>query len=132
MTYSGPFAVKNTLRFVNSLPRRQRVPFSEKLRCNDERALDLLEKILVFDPRKRVNATECLAHEYLEPYHDPRDEPVAAEKFDWRFNDADLPVDTWKRMVYAEVLDFHVEDPEIQSLTISRGQQPCTSHAGGI
>ena len=121
--YSGPFAAKpyimlisalmlhvlinvgiQTLRFVDSLPRRQRVPFSEKLRCNDESALDLLENILVFDPRKRINATECLTHDYLRPYHDPRDEPVAAEKFDWSFNDADLPVDTWKVMMHAEFL----------------------------
>ena len=27
------------------------------------------------------------------------DEPVAEEKFDWSFNDADLPVDTWKIMM---------------------------------
>jgi p38 MAP kinase len=93
-----------TLRFVQSLPKRQRVPFSEKLRCNDESALDLLEKMLVFDPRKRINASECLSHEYVAPYHDPTDEPVAAEKFDWSFNDADLPVDTWKVMMYAEIL----------------------------
>ena len=93
-----------TLRFVQSLPKRQRVPFSEKLRCNDESALDLLEKMLVFDPRKRINASECLSHEYVAPYHDPTDEPVAAEKFDWSFNDADLPVDNWKVMMYAEIL----------------------------
>jgi p38 MAP kinase len=93
-----------TLRFVQSLPKRQRVPFNEKLRCNDESALDLLEKMLVFDPRKRINATECLSHEYVSPYHDPTDEPVAAEKFDWSFNDADLPVDSWKVMMYAEIL----------------------------
>lgn len=67
-------------------------------------ALDLLEKMLVFDPRKRINATECLAHEYVAPYHDPTDEPEAAEKFDWSFNDADLPVDTWKVMMYSEIL----------------------------
>jgi serine/threonine protein kinase len=67
-------------------------------------ALDLLEKMLVFDPRKRINATECLEHEYVAPYHDPTDEPVAAEKFDWSFNDADLPVDTWKVMMYSEIL----------------------------
>jgi p38 MAP kinase len=51
--------------------------------------------MLVFDPRKRITAAEALAHEYLAPYHDPTDEPVAAEPFDWSFNDADLPVDTW-------------------------------------
>lgn len=88
-------------------------------------AIDLLEKMLVFDPRKRIDATQALAHEYLAPYHDPTDEPVAPEPFDWSFNDADLPVDTWKIMVgrvqnevhtsdsdaclqmYSEILDFH-------------------------
>ena len=52
--------------------------------------------MLVFDPRLRVRAGDALAHEYLAPYHDPSDEPVADEKFDWSFNDADLPVDQWK------------------------------------
>lgn len=67
-------------------------------------AIDLLEKMLVFDPRKRITAPESLAHEYVSPYHDPSDEPEAAEKFDWSFNDADLPVDTWKVMMYSEIL----------------------------
>ena len=67
-------------------------------------AIDLLEKMLVFDPRKRITATESLGHEYVAPYHDPTDEPEAAEKFDWSFNDADLPVDTWKVMMYSEIL----------------------------
>ena len=62
-------------------------------------AVDLLERMLVFDPKKRIRAGEALAHEYLAPYHDPTDEPVAQEKFDWSFNDADLPVDTWKIMM---------------------------------
>jgi len=56
--------------------------------------------MLVFDPKKRITATDALAHEYLAPYHDPTDEPVAEEKFDWSFNDADLPVDTWKIMMW--------------------------------
>lgn len=68
--------------------------------------------MLVFDPRKRIDATESLAHEYVAPYHDPTDEPVANEKFDWSFNDAELPIDTWKVMMYSEILDFHqVSDP---------------------
>ena len=62
-------------------------------------AIDLLEKMLVFDPKKRITAAGGLAHEYLSPYHDPTDEPVAEEKFDWSFNDADLPIDTWKIMM---------------------------------
>jgi len=98
---------ENTLRFVQSLPKRERVPFTQKFKTNDPSALDLLEKMLVFDPRKRITATECLGEEYVSPYHDPSDEPDAKEKFDWSFNDADLPVDTWKVMMYSEILDFH-------------------------
>lgn len=65
--------------------------------------------MLVFDPRKRVKATEALAHEYLAPYHDPTDEPVSEEKFDWSFNDADLPVDTWKIMMYEQLYEQSTE-----------------------
>jgi len=59
--------------------------------------------MLVFDPRTRVKAADALADPYLAPYHDPTDEPEAEEKFDWSFNDADLPVDTWKIMMYVHI-----------------------------
>ncbi|TIA88155.1 hypothetical protein E3P81_03641 [Wallemia ichthyophaga] len=96
-----------TLRFVQSLPKKPRIPFNEKFKTNDPLALDLVEKMLSFDPRTRITASQALAHPYLAPYHDPNDEPVAAEQFDWSFNDADLPIDTWKVMMYSEILDFH-------------------------
>lgn len=37
--------------------------------------LDLLRRMLVFDPSQRITAAEALAHPYLAAYHDPRDEP---------------------------------------------------------
>lgn len=40
-------------------------------------ALDLLEKLLAFNPVKRITVEEALKHPYLEPYHDPEDEPTA-------------------------------------------------------
>jgi len=85
---------------------------SSKFTTADPAAVDLLEAMLVFDPRKRVKAGDALAHEYLSPYHDPTDEPVAEDKFDWSFNDADLPVDTWKIMMYSEILDYHNVDAQ--------------------
>ena len=109
---------------MQSLPKRERQPLSNKFKNADPlgmfpmhciyalltiTAIDLLEAMLVFDPRKRVRAAEALAHEYLAPYHDPNDEPVAEEKFDWSFNDADLPVDTRKIMMYEQLYDLPLE-----------------------
>ncbi|KAJ5277491.1 Mitogen-activated protein kinase hog1 [Penicillium chrysogenum] len=103
---------ENTLRFVKSLPKRERHPLANKFRNADADAVDLLERILVFNPTERIRAAEALAHEYLAPYHDPTDEPVAQEKFDWSFTNLDLPVDTWKTMMYSETLDFHNIDQD--------------------
>ncbi|EIE81061.1 mitogen-activated protein kinase HOG1 [Rhizopus delemar RA 99-880] len=101
---------ENTLRFVKNLPKRDPIPFSQRFVGQDPQAVDLLEKMLSFDPSKRITAEEALSHPYLAPYHDPTDEPVSPEKFDWSFNEADLPIDTWKVMMYSEILDFHNVD----------------------
>ena len=98
---------ENTLKFVQSLPHRDPIPLTERFKDVEPDAVDLLSKMLVFDPRKRITAAEALTHPYLAPYHDPTDEPAAEEKFDWSFNNADLPVENWKIMMYSEILDFH-------------------------
>ena len=63
-------------------------------------AIDLLEKMLLFHPKHLIKYTDALTHEYLAPYHDATDEPVAEEKFDWIFESADLAVDKWKIVMY--------------------------------
>ena len=84
------------MRFVTSLPKQKPVPFKQRFPKLDPLAIDLLERMLVFDPKKRLTATEALAHPYLSAYHDPTDEPEAKEPFDWSFNDAELPLESWK------------------------------------
>lgn len=36
--------------------------------------MDLLDKMLTFNPHKRQTVEELLAHPYLEQYYDPADE----------------------------------------------------------
>jgi len=64
-------------------------------------AINLLEKMLVFDPHGRVTASEALAFPYLALYHDPTDEPEAASRFDWTFDGIYHPVDTWRAKMCA-------------------------------
>ena len=40
-------------------------------------ALDLLKKLLMFDPNKRITIDNALSHPYLANFHNAEDEPIA-------------------------------------------------------
>ena len=61
-----------------------KVPFARIYPNASAVALDLLEKLLTFDPSKRITVEEALEHPYLETYHDPADEP-SHTPFDFSF-----------------------------------------------
>lgn len=42
----------------------------------DPNTIDLLKKMLVFNPAKRISAAEALQHPFFKSLHDPADEPV--------------------------------------------------------
>ena len=48
-------------------------------------ALDLLERLLAFDPAERITVEEALEHPYLAIWHDPNDEPECPTPFDFSF-----------------------------------------------
>jgi mitogen-activated protein kinase 7 len=48
-------------------------------------ALDLLERLLAFDPAQRITVEEALEHPYLSIWHDPNDEPDAPAPFEFDF-----------------------------------------------
>jgi mitogen-activated protein kinase 1/3 len=63
--------------YIRSLPFKKKIPFRALFPKSNDLALDLLEKLLAFNPAKRISVEDALRHPYLEPYHDPDDEPTA-------------------------------------------------------
>ncbi|PLN78035.1 mitogen-activated protein kinase mpkC [Aspergillus taichungensis] len=100
----------NTRRLVSMMERKEPKSLKDLIPDAEDDAIDLLTKTLMIDPDRRITAAESLKHPYMAPYHDPTDEPAASQKFDWSFNDQDLPKETWRVMIYSEVLDFHNSD----------------------
>jgi len=92
--------------YLASLPFRPKIPFTKVYPQADPKAVDLLERMLTFNPNKRITVTEALQHPYLSQYYDPEDEPVASEPFDFHMELDDLPKEKLKDMIFEEMVLF--------------------------
>lgn len=98
-------------RFMRSQPTRPEVPFSKLFPAAKPAAIDLLEKMLVFDPSKRISVEDALDHPYLESLHNIDDEPVAESTFSFDFEKEDLTKRRLQELIFDEITKFH---PEVQ------------------
>uniref|UniRef100_U3F8E1 Mitogen-activated protein kinase n=2 Tax=Micrurus TaxID=8634 RepID=U3F8E1_MICFL len=92
--------------YLQSLPPKPKVPWAKLFSKADSKALDLLDKMLTFNPNKRITVEESLAHAYLEQYYDPSDEPVAEEPFRFDMELDDLPKEKLKELIFEETARF--------------------------
>ncbi|CAK9439863.1 uncharacterized protein LODBEIA_P39630 [Lodderomyces beijingensis] len=104
---------KRAREYIRSLPFCKKIPFAKLFhqRSGNEDvnplAIDLLEKLLIFNPAKRITVEDALQHPYLKLYHDPNDEPVSAkipeDFFDFDKRKDELTVEELKQMLYEEI-----------------------------
>merc|ERR1719419_2151806 len=92
--------------YIQSLPYKPKIPWNKLFPKADPKALDLLEKMLTFNPHKRIVVEDALAHPYLEQYYDPADEPVAEEPFRFEMELDDLPKEKLKELIFEETSNF--------------------------
>ncbi|XP_003388915.1 PREDICTED: mitogen-activated protein kinase 1-like [Amphimedon queenslandica] len=93
--------------YLKNLPFKPTVPWSRLYPKADPKALDILGKMLTFNPDERISVDAALAHPYLEQYYDPDDEPVAEVPFKFEMELDDLPKDRLKQLIYEETMNFH-------------------------
>ncbi|XP_043540105.1 mitogen-activated protein kinase 7-like, partial [Chiloscyllium plagiosum] len=95
--------------YLQGLPARRPVPLSSLYPGQDPQALELLGRLLSFDPQRRPSASQALRHPFLAKYHDPGDEPACWPPFDFSFErPAGLPGrEQMKQAIAWEIEDFH-------------------------
>lgn len=95
-------------KYIKSLPYSLGTPFSRLYPNAHPMAIDLLQKMLVFDPSKRISVTEALQHPYMSPLYDPNCNPPAQVPIDLDI-DEDLGEEMIREMMWKEILHYHPE-----------------------
>ncbi|KAG5489949.1 hypothetical protein JKF63_00067 [Porcisia hertigi] len=89
------------LRDIHLTHRRT---FAELLPSASPDALDLIKRLMCFNPNRRLTAEEALKHPYVAAFHRPEEEPVAADPITILFPDNErLPLDKYRDAIYEQI-----------------------------
>jgi len=98
---------------LESLPDTEPRPLSSMFPNADEDALDLLQKLLMFNPDKRITAEQSLEHPYVAQFHVPEEEIVCEKSISIPINDdKKLTVAAYREELYTSILKVNVENKE--------------------
>ncbi|KAG1746648.1 Pkinase-domain-containing protein [Suillus paluster] len=104
--------------YIRSLPIKKAVPLWKLLPTADVQALmtiyllalDLLQKMLSFDPSTRISVPDALAHPWLASYHEETDEPDCPTKFEkWRDIEKLETLEDFRKALWEEIEDYRME-----------------------
>lgn len=85
--------------------------------------MDLLEKLLAFNPNKRPSAEEALAHPFLLKFAFPSDEPLCLAPFHIEDEVDNFPDNIMKDVVFDEIMSLvSVENSELEEIVIEKAE----------
>eukprot|EP00347_Sterkiella_histriomuscorum_P003151 403365398 len=96
--------------FISEVAKKtKKVDFQDIIPDIEPDALDLLKKLLVYDPKKRLTAEEALRHKYFEELHAPEDEPFSEpiSYFDFEFEQYTLDKKILRDLLLDEIVLYH-------------------------
>jgi len=100
---------EKALAYIKSLEHKPKIPFSQIYPDASEEALDLLEKMLTFNPHKRITIADALGHPYFAQLHCEEDEPLSDKKFEFKFESkADTKLGI-QELLFEEICAFRPE-----------------------
>jgi len=97
------------LEYIKSLEKREKIPFSQIYPDANPLAIDLMEKMLAFNPHKRISVDEALRHPYLAGLHNPRKELDCKVPFDFDFEKIEMTKEVLQDFMWEEIYHFRPE-----------------------
>ena len=65
--------------------QKEPVPWTKLYPKASKKAINLLSRMLVLNPKDRITVDQALFHPFLNKYHDPDDEPICVPTFNFGF-----------------------------------------------
>jgi serine/threonine protein kinase len=94
-------------QYLRSLKKKAAIPLSRLYPHATPAAIDFLERMLLFNPNKRMSMDEALKHPFLAKHHKPAEEPTSAP-FDFEFGRQKLNTQSeLKRAILQEIESYH-------------------------
>lgn len=114
--------------FMRQLPSNRGKDFNELFRGANEQAIDLIKKMLTFDPDRRITIDQALEHPYMERLHFEDDEPTGEPvcDFDFDFELFSLKIPEYKELIFEEIKLYHSEE------ATAAYQRDKTEHPHGV
>lgn len=94
---------EKALDYIKSLKKRPKIEFSKIYPKASEHALDLMDKMLTFNPKNRISVGDALKHPYFKALHNPTLEIECDAPFDFSFEDVKMTKSTLQEFMLEEV-----------------------------
>ena len=96
-------SAKNFVKQFKNIPKKD---FKNILKSENPLAVDLVEKMLVFNPEKRYSIEQCLEHPYLKNMREGIEDPVFNGKINLEFDDKNTTFSLFFIYLVNEVSSF--------------------------
>lgn len=95
--------------FLKKIPNSPKVQWANVYPTGNPDGLDIIDKMLHFDPSKRVNVKDALRHKYFEGLFEEEDMKVdsSAKPVEWGFDDFEPTKRLLQNYIYCECCKFH-------------------------
>lgn len=110
-------------RFLAAMRHKPGMDLAAYFPKADRAALNLLRRLLAFDPADRPSSEEALADPYFANLHSPAREPNAPpiSKLAFDFERRKLTIEEVRELIYREILEYH---PQVLQDYLSGGRLP--------
>lgn len=108
-------SVSSATKYIQSIDISTRRPLESIFENTDKAALDLLNKMLQFNPNKRISAAEAIEHEFLKSIRRPdmeitADKPFESPEF---LNSDSISIEEIKKWIYEEI-KYHKNECKVK------------------